>query len=215
MEEFPNNSQRAQKNVPPEVEAQIDKIIEGQATVRKPSGWKRFRQSFIAGDASSVGEHVLWNLLIPSAKDALSDMASTFIDMMIYGEKRNRFGAGGTPTTGFGSTSRMNYGGISTGSRLVSGPAQHSGPILEPSRQRYNPNEIIVSTRAEADGIISKMFEVLEKYHVVTVANLYSMIGVSSDYLDSKYGWTNLDSADVRRVRDGVLLVLPTPVDIS
>jgi hypothetical protein len=210
VEEFPNNSQRG-KSVPPEVEQEIEKIIEGEATVRKPSRRSRLRQSFIAGDASSVGEHVFWNLLIPAAKDALSDMGSTFIDMMIYGEKRHRTNPG-APASGPGSTSRINYGGISTGSRLVLGPSQNN-PVVE--HQRFSPNEIVVSTRAEAEGIITKMFEVLEKYHVVTVANLYAMVGVSSDYLDSKWGWNNLDSADVKRVRDGVLLVLPPPQDLG
>lgn len=212
MAEFPNNSQRAGESVPPEVDKKIEKIIEGEATVRKPSRRSRLRQSFIAGDASSVSEHVFWNLLIPAAKDALSDMGSTFIDMMIYGEKRNRPGPG-QPVSGPGSTSRINYGGISTGSRLVLGPAQNN-PVVEHHR-RFNPNEIIVPTRAEAEGIITKMFEVLEKYHAVSVADLYAMIGVTPDYPDYKFGWSNLDSADVKRVRDGVLLVLPPPQDLG
>jgi hypothetical protein len=212
VEEFPNNSQRAGQSVPPEVDKQIEKIIEGEATVRKPSRRTRLRQSFIAGDASSVSEHVFWNLLIPAAKDALSDMGSTFIDMMIYGEKRNRPGAG-TPGSGPGSTSKINYGSYSGGgSRLVLGSAQNN-PVIE--HQRFSPNEIIVGTRAEAEGIITKMFEVLEKYHVVTVADLYRMVGVTSEYTDNKWGWNNLDSADVKRVRDGVLLVLPLPQDLG
>lgn len=211
MEEFPNNSQRAKQSGEPEIDKQIDKIIEGHATIRKASGWKRFRQSFIAGDATSVGEHVLWNLLIPSAKDALSDMASTFIDMMIYGEKRNRFGAG-VPTVGLGSTSKFNYGAISTGSRQVNGPIQ--SPILEPVR-RPNPNEIIVQSRPEAQGVIAKMYEVLEKYKVVTVADLYRMVDISSEYTDGSWGWTDLEGAGIKRIREGILLVLPPPQDLA
>lgn len=211
MEEFPNNSQRAKESTP-EVEQKIEKIIEGQAIVRKPSGWKRFRRSFIAGDATSVGEHVLWNLLIPAAKDALSDMGSTFIDMMIYGEKRNRFG-GGVPPNGPGSTSKFNYGAISSGNRIVMTP--QNSPILEPQQHRLSPNEIVVPTRAEADSIISRMFEILETYGAVTVSNLYSLVGVSSEYTDSKFGWTDLGTADVKRVREGVLLVLPVPQDLN
>lgn len=212
MDEFPNNSHRSKQNDPEDVEKQIEKIIEGEVTVRKPSGWSRFKRSFIAGDASSVGEHVFWNLMIPSAKDALSDMASTFIDMMIYGEKRNRFNPN-NPGSGLGSTSRINYGGISTGNRVVFNPNQN--PPIDSQRQRFSPNDIIVPTRAQADGVITRMFEILEKYNAVTVANLYSMVGISSDYMDSKWGWTNLDSADVKRVREGVLLVLPPPQDLG
>lgn len=210
MEEFPNNSQRAQQGIPPEVDKQIEKIIEGSATVRKPSGWKRFRQSFIAGDATSVGEHVLWNLLIPAAQDAIADMGRTFIDMMIFGTKRNHFGSG--PAGGFGSTSKINYGSISSGSRLV---VPQNNPILEPPRHRFSPNDIVVRSRTEAEDIINKMFEVLERYQAVSVADLYRMVGVSSDYTDSKWGWTNLDNAGTKRTGGGVLLLLPPPTDIS
>jgi hypothetical protein len=214
MADFPNNSSRAGEPVPPEVDKQIEKIISGEAIVRKPSRWHRFRSSFIAGDASSVGEHVLWNLLIPALKDAASDMGSTFIDMMIYGEKRgNRFIQSGNPGSGVGSTSQINYGSISTGSRLVRGPGQNN-PIIEHQR-RFSPNDVIVPSRAEAEGIILKMAEILEMYHFVSVSDLYRMVGVSPEYTDSKWGWKNLDSADIRRVRDGVQVILPPPQDLG
>lgn len=214
MDEFPNNSQRARSgsDIPKEEEIQIEKIISGEAVIQKPSGFKRLRRSFIAGDASSVGEHVFWNLLIPSAKDALSDMGSTFIDMMIYGEKRNRVPRH-IPQQGVGSNSRINYGNISTsGSRLVLGPSQS---IHEPEQPRFTPNDIVVGTRAEAEGIITKMFEVLDRYGLVTVANLYSMLGVTTNPMDSKWGWVNLSDSNVKRVSNGYLLVLPVPTDLG
>ena len=212
-EEFPNNSSRAGQEVPPEVEKQIEKIIEGTATVRKPTGFRRFRQSFIAGDASSVGEHVFWNLLIPSAKDAVSDMCRTFVDMMIYGEKRNYGPMGGyNPNTMPGApTSKMNYGGISSGSRLIVPPGQQT----QYSNIPIGVNDILVPTRAEAETVIRKMFEVLEKYRVVTIADLYGWVGISPNPLDYKRGWTNLDGADVRRESHGVRLVLPAPEDLN
>lgn len=213
MNDFPNNSSRAKssKEEAPEEQPHIEKIVSDGVRISKPSRFKKFRRSFIAGDASTVGEHVLWNLLIPAAKDALSDMGSTFIDMMIYGEKRSRIPSQQAPTQGLGSTSKINYGGISTGSRPILAPSQdiHAG------QGRFSPNDITVPTRAQADAIISKMFDVLEKYNVVTVANLYSMVGQSTDMIDYKWGWTNLDSADVKRVRQGVHLVLPPPIDLG
>ena len=211
-EEFPNNSSRAGQEVPPEVEKQIEKIIEGTATVRKPSGFRRFRQSFIAGDAHSVGEHVFWNLLIPSSKDAVSDMCRTFVDMMIYGEKRNYGPPGGyNPASMPGAaTTKVNYGGISSGSRLIQPPGQpqYSGAPM-------STDDIYVPTRAEAETVIRRMFDVLAKYHVVTIADLYGWIGVTPTPLDFKRGWTNLDGADVRREAVGVRLVLPVPEDLN
>ena len=185
-EEFPNNSQAGKKSapkpdIPPDVEMQIEKIISGEATVRKPSGFKRFRRSFIAGDASSVGEHVFWNLLLPAAQDAVLDMGQTFLEMVIKGDKSFRPRGTGAPATGPGSTSRINYGGISSGGRVAIAAAS----AIEP-QQKINPNDIYLPTRAEADRVINKMFEILEKYQAVTVANLNSLIGQSSDYMDSK-----------------------------
>lgn len=215
MEEFPNNSQRSKEPPSPEDVKRIDKITTGEVITRKPSGLRRFRRSFIAGDASSVGDHVFWNLLIPAAQDAILDMGQTFLEMLIKGERSGyRARNPAAPQQGLGSTSKMNYGGLSSGSRLVIHPTQ-SQHVLESASGRFSPNEIIVSTRTEAEGIIRKMFEVLEKYPVVSVRDLYSMVGVTANYADDRWGWTDLSGADVKRVRDGVLLVLPPPEELK
>lgn len=213
MEEFPNNSQRGQQ--PPD-EKQIEKVITGEVITRRPSGLRRFRRSFIAGDASSVGDHVFWNLLVPAAQDAVLDMGQTFLEMLIKGERgSSRLRNPAAPQQGRGSTSQINYGGLSSGSsgsRLVIPPTNHA---LGVNNGRFSPNEIILSSRAEAEGLIRRLFEVLEKYPVVTVRDLYSMVGVTADYTDDRWGWSNLDGADVKRVRDGVLLVLPPPEELK
>ena len=212
--ELPNNSKRkaAEPDISPEVEMQIEKIITGEAISRKPSGFRRLRKSFIGGDASSVSEHVIWNMLVPAAKETISEMGSTFIDMMIFGgEKRQRFGPTSTPQSGSGSTSKFNYTAISQGVTLSPHQMQNELPPA------LNPNEIFVPTRAEAVGVITRMYEVLDKYGAVTVGNLYAMVGKSSNnYMDNAYGWTDLDGSDVKRVRGGIyLIVLPQPKDLN
>lgn len=211
MEEFPSNShsKKTAAELPSDPDKKIEKMISGEAITRKPSGFKRLRQSFIGGDSKSVSDHVFWNVLLPAAKDTLADMGSTFIDMMIYGERRStRITGPSTPTAGRGSTSRFNYSNVSSNNRIVA--AQNTHP--QDNRQgRYSPNEIVVSSRSEAEGIVHRMFELLEKYNAVSVADLYRMVGVSANYMDDKWGWTNLNDADVKRVREGVLLVLPNP----
>lgn len=217
MSEFKNNSHAAKSknvSVPEKEEPQIEAVVTDGVKVSKPTRWRRFRRSFIAGDASSVGEHIFWNLMIPSAKDALFDAGSTFLDMMIFGEKRHvrSSGPSNVPTQGIGSTSKINYGTVMTGNNVTIPPNQHQ---LNAPQGRFSPNDIVVPTRAQAESILAKMFETLERYNAVTVANLYSTVGVTADYLDHKWGWTNLDSADVKRVRNGVLLVLPPPTDLG
>ena len=53
------------------------------------------------------------------------------------------------------------------------------------------------------------MEELLDRFDAVSVADLFDMAGISCNYTDNKYGWTNLDSARVERVRDGYIIRLP------
>jgi hypothetical protein len=204
---FPNNSERA-KAVPPEVEREIEKVISGNATFKKPSGFKRFRQSFIAGDASSVREHLFWNVMIPRGQDLVSELLNLTFDMMIYGEKRTRVpGVGSVAARSTNST--ISYGAISTGAQTA--PAT---PQFDP-RARVSLDEIYVPTRAEADAIFIKLFETLEKYRVVTVAELYGMLGRSPSPVDYKWGWRDLSQADIRRRGGLTHLIFPAPEDIG
>ena len=47
---------------------------------------------------------------------------------------------------------------------------------------------------------------------VDSVADLYGLVGIDSEYTDNKYGWTNLSSASIKATRDGYILDLPRPV---
>lgn len=213
MEEFPNNSHIHRGNeIPPEVDKQIEKIISGEAVVRRPSGMKRFRSTFIAGDSKTVGDHVFWGLLVPAIKDAVVDMGQTFVEMMILGDRRpgGRMPRGQAPQQGTGSTSRFNYNGFSSGARVISGSPQNYTNNEQTSVQ-YSPNEVVVPSRAEAEGVLQKLYELLDKYKAVTVADLYRTVGASPTYMDDKWGWVNLEHASYKRVRDGILIVLPSP----
>ena len=53
------------------------------------------------------------------------------------------------------------------------------------------------------------MNELIDTYDVVSVADLYDLVGKSCNYTDNKYGWTNIRNAEPIRVRDGYLLKMP------
>ena len=59
------------------------------------------------------------------------------------------------------------------------------------------------------------MCEAIETYQMVSVADLYDLVGVTGDYTDNKYGWTNLRNAKVVRVRDGYMIDLPKALPIQ
>jgi hypothetical protein len=67
-------------------------------------------------------------------------------------------------------------------------------------------------SRVEADEVLSQMYDILEKFEAVTVADLLEIIGQSSNnYTYNRYGWTDLMGSGVVRTRGGYLLDLPRP----
>lgn len=220
MPEFENNSEAAKqaKSLEPAVEDKgphVDPIVTGVATAKKPSGFKRFRRSFIAGDASTVGEHVFWNLLLPGLQNVFADMWGSFGDMMIYGERRPYQGNQMAPMQGMGSNSRVSYASTTVaGPRVVlQSPTGVPAPVVQ---QQFSPHDITLPSRPQAEAVITRMLEILQQYNQVTVANLYSLVNISSQsHLDYKWGWTDLGGADTRRVSGGYLIVLPPAHDLG
>ena len=89
--------------------------------------------------------------------------------------------------------------------RRDDGPRRLNAPV----RNGYDLNDIVLETRGEAEDVLARMDELVEQYGVVSVADLYDLVGITGNYTDNKYGWTNIRNAEPIRVRDGYLLKLP------
>lgn len=64
---------------------------------------------------------------------------------------------------------------------------------------------ITYDDRDEAEQILSELKEDIEKWHYVSVADVCDLIGVPSNYSDTKIGWRNLDDASVRTIKKKVV----------
>ena len=59
------------------------------------------------------------------------------------------------------------------------------------------------------------MNEIIDRYGVVTVADLYDMADLSAPYTSNKYGWTSVRNVEIGRVRDGYVLKLSRAMPID
>ena len=138
------------------------------------------------------------DVLVPAVKKAISDIVVNGIDMILYGEA--------------GHTKKR-----STSSYISYNKYSDRRDEREYSRARvgYSYDDIILDSRGEAEEVLDRMFELLDTYQFVSVADLYDLVGVTGNYTDNKYGWTNLRGAEAVRVRDGYVLKLPKayPID--
>ena len=76
-------------------------------------------------------------------------------------------------------------------------------------------DNIILDSRETAENVLEASKEMINKYGVVTIANMYDLAGLNAPYTGQKYGWVDLRDAKIIRVRQGYKLVLPEIIPIE
>lgn len=205
---YPGNSDKKRMNQQEEPKKEIKKVA--SATKRKKSMTKKFKEAFIGedGDNQSVADYILYDVLVPAAKSTISDMVTGGIEMILYGERR-----GGSKMNRDRGRSYVNYSGYST--RRDDDRVRNGSRVRRSARDRVYNDDIVVPTRGEAEQTIDSLLDIIDQYGSASIADLYSLTGIDSDFTDNSYGWTNLSTASVSRTRDGYILNLPRayPID--
>ena len=191
MEEYKSNSHKARAEAAKQ-ERKFEKIVTGTVKAKKKGGLHKITDVIISEDASNVKSYILMDVLVPAIKKAISDIVTNGIEMMLYGEAGKRKGS---------SASRISYSSYYKDDRR----ARERVPV----NNTYDYDDIIISSRGEAEDVLSMMDEIIDTYGVVTIADFYDLVGVTGKFTDNKYGWDDLKSANIVRVRDGFLIRLP------
>jgi hypothetical protein len=211
MTEFPSNSKNPQtpKPVPEKV---VEQVVSGEATSRKKPIGRRLREVFIGGDTKTVISYVFSDVLMPQAKEMFVEAVSSGFEKLIYGDARPNRRYGNKPQPGPGPT---NYTRYSTRGNNPIGRQGQEDRRPTASVRTQDIDDILLATRVEAETVIDRMYDLLRDYEAVSVADLHSLVGWSSSYTDQKWGWTDLQGTDVRRTRDGYILILPKTVTLD
>lgn len=182
----------------------IEKVVRGKVKTRPKSGARKLTDVFISEDASNVKSYIFMDVLVPAVKKAISDIVRDGIDMILYGDSGRR------------KSSSASYVSYRDYSRSDRDRDRFRDRDREPrTRSGYNHDDIILETRGEAEEVLTRMDEIIDEYGVVSVGDLYDLIGKSCEYTDNKYGWTNIRNAEPIRVRDGYMLKLPKALPIK
>ena len=141
------------------------------------------------------------DVLVPAIKKSISDIVTNGLDMMLYGENGRRKSSSNASYVSYRSYSDRNddkkYSDISR------------------TRTGYSYDDIVLESRGEAEEVLTRMDELIATYGMVSVADLYDLVGKTCHYTDNKYGWTNIRNAEPIRVRDGYMLKLPKALPIN
>jgi hypothetical protein len=214
--EFPSNRHKDKSEVVEPEKKKVDRVTQNEIVQRKKPVGKRLTETFIGGDARSVWAFVALDVLVPAAKDMLADAVSQGVERMIFGEAQSVGRRSGRRPSGGSHVPYQKYS--SSGARRLGPPderSRHEIGMSRRARASHNFDEIILATRIEADQVLERLLDLVDKYETATVADLYDLVGISGDYTDDKWGWFDLRGADIRRVREGYLLDLPRPEPLS
>ena len=204
-ENLPDNSHKSrnekrQLENANQVEKRAEKVVRGKVKTRSNPG-RKFTDIFISEDAANVKNYIIMDVIVPSIKKAVYDLIVGTLDMSLYGGRGN----GKRPTAD--KISYRDYNNVSRRDDRSYGSTR--------TTSGYSYDDVVVETRGEAESVLQRMDEIMEEYEQVRVADLYDLVGISGDYTDNKYGWTNIRNARVVRTRDGYKIEMPRAIALK
>jgi hypothetical protein len=207
MQDFPPNSHRA-KEAAAEEPKRVERVTSGEAVRRKRGLGKQFKGVFINGDAKSALNYMAVEVIVPAARDTLIDALQGGIEKLIYGDTKPKRSSGAM--SGYASLGHVNYQRM--GASAAQPKSAQPRMLSRGSRARHDFDEIVIPSRQEAEEVIDRLFDLLDRYGSASVADLYELTGIQGSHTDVKWGWFNLRGARAARLRSGgYLLDLPEP----
>lgn len=213
MQEFPGNSQKARtrSEAPPiEERPKIKRVTTVDAERKKRGLGRKFKDTFVIGSTRDAADYMIVDVIVPAIKDTIIDALQGGVERLFNGESpRTRRSL---RSSAYSNVPRVDY--QSQYKSPTAPPAQRT--LSRRSRALQDFGEIIIESRTEANEVIEQLFEILSRFGMVHVADLYEMTGVQSSHVDHKWGWTSLRGAKAVRMRDGRFLIdLPEPSLLS
>ena len=197
IENYPSNSQKSKEAASRvEEKKKLDKVIVGQARTKKKSGLSNFIGNFVSDETQDIKSYLFKDVVIPTIKKTITDV----VDMILYGGSSHK------------RSSRIPGSTVSYRS-FYDNPRDSR---VEPRTiQGYNYDDIILETRGDAELVLDQLTDLIDTYRIASVADLYDLVGITPNFTDYKYGWTNLSNAYVDRTRNGYQIKLPRAVPIK
>ncbi|MET0786959.1 MAG: hypothetical protein ABWY25_09650 [Paenisporosarcina sp.] len=207
--EYQSNSNK-NKDEPLIPEKKVEKIVTGEAIQRSKPVGRKFKEVFFGGDFKYASRFVVADVILPRLRDLLVDIAWKGTSRLVYGESDHR-----RRHPEFESRTQYNVPVNRASTAFFRTPDPRERPYIpdqphpyrRPVRRDYK--EVVLADRAEAERVVERMYDLLEKYEIVTLADLYDLCGFATSHIDNKWGWTSLTNAQVVQVREGYLIDLP------
>lgn len=199
---------KGKKETPPK--EKIEPVVTSEVVQKKKGVGRRMKDIFFGGDFKSAARYVAADVLLPALRDMVVNTGTKAIERVVYGEARSQRR----------NPELRSY--VQYNNPFSRGPAQYSHL---PDQVRHYPGgfrpssrdstQLVIVNRAEAEMVVERMGDILDKYGVVSVADMRELAGLPTTPMDYKFGWESLSGTEVRQVREGYLIDVPQPEPLS
>lgn len=214
MEQFPGNSKSDRSRAPDKEKPppkQVNKVVKGTIARQKQPISKRLKAHFMPDTDLPISEHIIFEVLLPGATAAASEVFHQSIDILLPYSGRNR---------GHGGRSR-GYTQYSKGSGGRGGNApwnRDEDPrdvVSRRARNTHNYSQIVIDDRVDAEEVLDELYNLLNMYDQVTVGDFYDAVGATKEFTDENYGWTTLSGTRIIRRGGGWVVDLPATEQLN
>lgn len=194
-----NAHKNREGKTPPTEEKNVEAVVKGDVVLKKKPWGERFKNVFFGGNARNAVGYIVADVFLPTIRNLVVDATTKGMERMVYGDRAE--------------TRRrpMNYG-----SRVqYNTPVRRDRPYLpDQGPRRLSPvrrdlHDFILSDRNDAELVLERLVDLIDKYQVASVADALELMNQPSSHVDNKWGWSHLSNTEIRQVRDGYLLDLP------
>ena len=211
--ELPNNSlvaKQAREKDPkktPDVQKALQPVAKGE--IQKKSFGRRFIETLGLSDGRTVGDYLMWDVIVPAGKDLVNSIVTNGMSVLLYGNAKPR------NIERSHGTSRVSYGRYYEDRNA---PVRSQPSYSYNSRAAMDFGDITFRTRNEAEMVLSEMVECIDMYKFVRVSDFLTLSNVSETdihFTDHNLGWDALGSVEVVPVQTASgtrwSLTLPRP----
>jgi len=175
----------------------VESVVTGKVTVEKKTWLNKLVES-------TIGKYVVNDIVIPKVKSMTYDLVTSVVDMLLYG---------GTSPSRQSTTTRNNY--VSYSNQYKTNTPKPVNTIS--GTDIFSMEKIRFESKRDAMAVLDQLCMILERYHIVTVAQFYDSANFTTDNVQAnKFGWMDLSGVDVVRSYNGDYYInLPpaSPID--
>jgi hypothetical protein len=213
MVDYAGNSNKGKEaaSAPEAKKKEIKKVVDTEVIVKPKGLGRKIKSVVVDADFKGLVEYVITDVMIPAARNMLFESVSKGAERAFYGVDGSRRRYSGSGTHISYNNPLANRNAPAFGSSMLRG----APPVDPRSRSRSSRDDIILSSRDEAELVLETMTGIASQYDVVSWADLNEMLGLPVAPIDTKWGWVYLGGTKVVQVRDGWLIDLPPAEPIS